>query len=284
MLFSRATTCYLNPLILFGCLLLGQRVVLVSALRVPGSPSKSFNTRQPKYGNIDIRDVYSPRITDPSEGTVWIAGLNATIKWDISNPPRNITNRAGEIVLGRFNGTDDNEHLDLVSVFFQENPLADDFDLLSGSVTIEVPDVEPGEDYFIFNVVALLSVFFSILRLVVASPIPESLSARGGLTVYRPKISEQSVGTQWERGQKHTISWDTSSIPKQNENDTGTLLLGFLEKDSENLDFDNPLADDFSLKKGSITFTVPRHLERKKGYIVALLGDSGNISKPFAIV
>ena len=64
---------------------------------------------------------------------------------------------------------------------------------------------------------------------------------------------------------------------------------------------DHPLADNFPLKKGSVTFTVPKHLEQKKGYIVAraypfstspavahpglaVLGDSGNISGPFAVV
>ncbi|KAJ8080426.1 hypothetical protein PM082_017259 [Marasmius tenuissimus] len=130
-------------LFLFGFLCLGGQG-LVSALRVPDSLFKSFDTNRSLNDRAIIaRDVYSPKITNPTRNNVWIVGLNATIEWDTSKPPQNITNDIGEILLGRFNGTDDNEHLDL------EHPLAENFSLLSGSVTVEVPDVEPGEDYFI---------------------------------------------------------------------------------------------------------------------------------------
>ncbi|KAJ8080427.1 hypothetical protein PM082_017260 [Marasmius tenuissimus] len=135
-----------------------------------------------------------------------------------------------------------------------------------------------------FNFIAIVAVFFSVLRLAVASPIPESLHLRGELIVYRPRIIQASIGARWQRGQTRTVSWDTSDLPQEKENATGTLLLGFLEARDENLDIDHPLADNFPLKKGSVAFTVPKHLERKKGYIIALLGDSGNISGPFAVV
>ncbi|KAK1226267.1 hypothetical protein PQX77_010740 [Marasmius sp. AFHP31] len=135
-----------------------------------------------------------------------------------------------------------------------------------------------------FNVVAIVAVLFSVLQLAIASPIPKTLHLRGELIVHRPRIIQASIGARWQRGQTRTVSWDTSDLPREKENATGTLLLGFLEESDENLDIDHPLADNFPLKKGFVTFTVPKHLERKNGYIVALLGDSGNISGPFAVV
>ncbi|KAF9267299.1 hypothetical protein L218DRAFT_855737 [Marasmius fiardii PR-910] len=113
---------------------------LVSGLRVLGSPSVSVDSIQNYFL---YRDVYSPRITNPTGDTVWTVGLNATITWDMSSMPKNITNSNGEVVLGHLNGTDSNEHLDL------RHPLAEGIDLHSGNVTIIIPEVEPGENYFV---------------------------------------------------------------------------------------------------------------------------------------
>ncbi|KAG7088281.1 hypothetical protein E1B28_012294 [Marasmius oreades] len=119
--------CSFNPRILFGCFFW---MVLASGLRILGD-------------NLLSRDVYSPRITSPARGTVWMVGYNATITWDTSNPPQHITNAIGEIVLGHLNENDSNEHLDL------GHPLAEGFDLRSGTVTVKVPEVKPGENYFV---------------------------------------------------------------------------------------------------------------------------------------
>ncbi|KAF9267300.1 hypothetical protein L218DRAFT_995567 [Marasmius fiardii PR-910] len=135
-----------------------------------------------------------------------------------------------------------------------------------------------------FNIVVILCTLLSVLKLVAASPVLANPLARDAELVYRPKIVQESVGTEWRRGSTRTISWDTSNLPKEKKNDTGTLLLGYLEHDNENLDINYPLADNFPLSKGSVTFAVPKHLERKQNYVVALLGDSGNISGPFAVV
>ena len=40
-------------------------------------------------------------------------------------------------------------HVRILNLFSKEHPLAENFNLFLGSVTIGVPDVEPGEDYFI---------------------------------------------------------------------------------------------------------------------------------------
>jgi len=48
---------------------------------------------------LNKRDVYVPRILDPHAGTVWISDQQATVTWDTSNPPQQITNRKGLIIL-----------------------------------------------------------------------------------------------------------------------------------------------------------------------------------------
>ncbi|KAK7692876.1 hypothetical protein QCA50_004511 [Cerrena zonata] len=93
-------------------------------------------------GILQSRDVYSPKIIQPNGRTVWIAGTTVTVKWDTSNAPKKITNKEGMIVLGYIDdGT--SEHLDY------KHPLADKFDIMQGSMDVQVPDVEPRDDYII---------------------------------------------------------------------------------------------------------------------------------------
>jgi len=53
---------------------------------------------------LNKRDVYVPSILNPHAGTVWVSGQQATVTWDTSNPPKQITNGNGLIILrkGRY--------------------------------------------------------------------------------------------------------------------------------------------------------------------------------------
>lgn len=56
--------------------------------------------------------------------------------------------------------------------------------------------------------------------------------------VVRPAITVPAAGTMWITNTTQTISWDTSSIPAEAQNQTGLILLGHIEPgdSSEHLD------------------------------------------------
>jgi len=87
-------------------------------------------------------DVYSPPITYPTASTVWEVGYSYNVTWDVSNPPKRITNKIGMIVLAKG------------GVLNDEAPLATGFSILNGKQQITVPDVTPGSDYSIVCVYA----------------------------------------------------------------------------------------------------------------------------------
>jgi len=78
------------------------------------------------------RDVFVPKILAPTTGAVWTAGSTVTVKWDVSNHPKQITNGLGKVVLVT-NGLLDFEH-----------PIASGFDILLGKYDIVVPNVPAG--------------------------------------------------------------------------------------------------------------------------------------------
>ncbi|KAH9000442.1 hypothetical protein EDB92DRAFT_1763897, partial [Lactarius akahatsu] len=92
--------------------------------------------------------------------------------------------------------------------------------------------------------------------------------------VVSPQITCPKASTTWNEGDKVTVTWDTSGIPRTS-NFTGQLLLGCVTGDSENLDIDRPLAQDFFLNEGSVQIVVP-NVPDGSHYIVVLFGDSGN--------
>jgi len=83
---------------------------------------------------IESRDVYVPPILYPHAGTVWKVKNHHNVTWDISNPPKQITNGIGLIML-RKGG--------LATPLI----LADNFNILLGRIEVEVPWVIPGDDY-----------------------------------------------------------------------------------------------------------------------------------------
>ncbi|EIM81626.1 uncharacterized protein STEHIDRAFT_22683, partial [Stereum hirsutum FP-91666 SS1] len=100
--------------------------------------------------------------------------------------------------------------------------------------------------------------------------------------VVDPPITSPDASTVWTVGSSVTVTWNTSVIPPEAQNSTGTLVLGFQTSDSENLQLDDPLAKGFLLTDGSVQITVPDVTE-KSNYIVVLFGDSGNASPEFTI-
>uniref|UniRef100_A0A0W0FUE6 Yeast cell wall synthesis Kre9/Knh1-like N-terminal domain-containing protein n=1 Tax=Moniliophthora roreri TaxID=221103 RepID=A0A0W0FUE6_MONRR len=129
-----------------------------------------------------------------------------------------------------------------------------------------------------FNAIAIFFLLSTIARLVFAIPVPDqSVHRPNKLIVYNPSIKPDSIGSTW-------VAWETSDLPEEEKNGTATLLLGRLENGSENLDVYYPLATNVPLSDGQVTIKVPKHCEPKSNYIIALLGDSGNISNMFSII
>ncbi|KAF8488659.1 hypothetical protein F5888DRAFT_1622238 [Russula emetica] len=130
-----------------------------------------------------------------------------------------------------------------------------------------------------------VALLFSLAISMSASAAPIVLSSLSERDVWAPPVINPTTGTIWKIGSDQTVTWDTSNPPSQVTNPIGTLLLGYLNADGsggENLDVDNPLAQNFQLAAGSVTITVPK-VEPNDNYIVALIGDSGNISNEFTI-
>ena len=87
-------------------------------------------------GPVAILDVYAPAVTYPVAGTVWKRGETHNVTWDASSPPTQITNPKGRIQLRKGGIT---------------SPLilANDFDILAGTIEVTVPWVVDGNDYSI---------------------------------------------------------------------------------------------------------------------------------------
>ncbi|TFK75403.1 hypothetical protein BDN72DRAFT_516476 [Pluteus cervinus] len=85
---------------------------------------------------VSTRDVFVPPVLTPAEGAVWPIGSTQTVTWDVTNPPKQITNPVGRILL-RQGGLTTNI------------TLASGFDILLGTIDVTVPDVTPDSDYAI---------------------------------------------------------------------------------------------------------------------------------------
>ena len=58
-----------------------------------------FTVQASPIPDLERRDVFTPPILDPHEGTVWKSGEERTVVWDASNPPAILTNPIGRIML-----------------------------------------------------------------------------------------------------------------------------------------------------------------------------------------
>jgi len=131
-----------------------------------------------------------------------------------------------------------------------------------------------------------VALLFTMVLGTFSSAAPVVLNSRPSVRdVWAPPITYPTVGIVWKTGSTVTVTWDKSSPPAEVTNPIGSLLLGFMNPDGsggENLDIDNPLASGFKLTDGNVTFKVPQ-VQTKTNYIVALIGDSGNVSPQFTI-
>ncbi|KAI0667623.1 hypothetical protein C8Q78DRAFT_981399 [Trametes maxima] len=131
-----------------------------------------------------------------------------------------------------------------------------------------------------------LTTVFSVLAAAVAVSAAPARTFSGPKVdvVFRPNLTAPQGGEVWAVGSTQTISWETDNIPEENKNQTGLILLGYIQGDSidEHLDVSNPLAVNFPITAGKAEVTVPDVPERDD-YVVVLFGDSGNASPKFTI-
>ncbi|KAL5519896.1 hypothetical protein ACEPAG_1556 [Sanghuangporus baumii] len=120
------------------------------------------------------------------------------------------------------------------------------------------------------------------VQLVVAGPLV--LVSGGRRDIANPPVISPNASTVWVVGQAQTVLWDTSDLPQQITNLQGVVVLGFLNDSSgnEHLMIDSPLASGFDIRSGQVNIVVP-DVEPRTDYIIALMGDSGNISDEFTI-
>ncbi|KAM5534991.1 hypothetical protein V8D89_011364 [Ganoderma adspersum] len=133
---------------------------------------------------------------------------------------------------------------------------------------------------------AVLSVLAAATAAVSAAPAKVFNSNDVGKVdlVFRPDITAPVAGAVWNTGTIQTITWDTSDIPTEALNQTGLVLLGYIEDGdmSEHLDVQHPLASRFPITDGSVNITVPE-VDTRDDYVIVLFGDSGNTSPKFTI-
>ncbi|WFD28840.1 hypothetical protein MNAN1_003855 [Malassezia nana] len=132
-----------------------------------------------------------------------------------------------------------------------------------------------------FLVASLAALAFAVAS-AVASAVPGNEASLQKRIVYSPKIVYPTAGTQWKVGDHVNVTWDVSRLPPQLKNATGTIRLGHIEGNDSNEHLADTLADEFLLRTGNVTFSVPK-VDPRDDYVVVLFGDSGNHSPKFSI-
>jgi hypothetical protein len=85
---------------------------------------------------LEKRDVFTPPVLYPHNGTVWKIGQHHNVTWDTSNAPAELSNPVGLILLRKAGET--------TPVI-----LANNFSILLGRIEVTVPWVVDGADYSI---------------------------------------------------------------------------------------------------------------------------------------
>ncbi|KXN84049.1 hypothetical protein AN958_00499 [Leucoagaricus sp. SymC.cos] len=81
-------------------------------------------------------DVYNPPLVKPAAGDTWPVGTRQLVKWDVSHPPAQITNRTGTIYISRGGRLLD-----------YDSPLDYGFDIMAGERWVTVPPMPTAYDY-----------------------------------------------------------------------------------------------------------------------------------------
>ncbi|KAF8158541.1 hypothetical protein B0H34DRAFT_656283 [Crassisporium funariophilum] len=84
---------------------------------------------------LAARDVFVPPVISPNNKSTWKIGSTQTVKWDVTHPPKQITNTGVQIILVKAGKLD------------MEHPLAVGKNVMEGSLSVTVPKVAPGSDY-----------------------------------------------------------------------------------------------------------------------------------------
>jgi len=79
----------------------------------------------------------------------------------------------------------------------------------------------------------------SALALAVSTTTATPVDARGALIVVTPPVTSPKAGDIWPIGSGQLVQWDTSGIPDQARDYTGSIVLGYDDgfSSSENLDY-----------------------------------------------
>lgn len=126
---------------------------------------------------------------------------------------------------------------------------------------------------------SLFSTLFLVLsQLIAAAPIQPD-----NFIVVRPQITYPTAGVVLYTGSPCTVTWLTKDIPDEAKNYHLTLLIGYEENNSENLDnskcnyslnlhllhniSEHPLATHIPIMSGKVEITVPLGLPKKDNYI-----------------
>ncbi|KAH9060459.1 hypothetical protein EDB87DRAFT_1562079 [Lactarius vividus] len=127
------------------------------------------------------------------------------------------------------------------------------------------------------------ALFSALVLAVSTTATPVHVAKRSELIVVSPTITSPTEGARWPILSQQVVTWDTSDIPPSGQNNTGRILLGYLEDgdDSEHLNWE--LASGFLLTAGCQNVTVPL-VRPRDTYVLALLGDAANLSPKFSIV
>ncbi|KAF8968953.1 hypothetical protein BDZ97DRAFT_1797190 [Flammula alnicola] len=112
----------------------------------PCMPCQASNRRDTPWdrGFPSSRGLYSPKITNPTNATVWSTGSDVVVTWDLRDMPDKTSNPKGTLLLGCLEDGSDDEHLNI------EHPLASNFDIKNGFVAFKCPKApKPCERYIV---------------------------------------------------------------------------------------------------------------------------------------
>ncbi|PPQ76518.1 hypothetical protein CVT26_013352 [Gymnopilus dilepis] len=208
-------------------------------------PCRAPNTRFSGWDqDISARGiVYNPRITHPTNNTVWSSGSDVAVTWcvcpvdfqsttliisrfstirDVRDMPKENSSQKGRILLGYLEDGSQNEHLDI------GHPLASDFNLGDGFVTFQCPKVEPRKDYIIVckfqftnpklkshqhlnyllvhNLIMLLNTFVASVLFAAAS-FAAPINGPQELIVFNPPILYPKASSSWAAGSEQIVRW-----------------------------------------------------------------------------
>ncbi|KIM35908.1 hypothetical protein M413DRAFT_324780 [Hebeloma cylindrosporum] len=121
----------------------------------------------PWHRRLSPRGPYTPKITNPTNGTVWNTGSDVVVTWDVRDMPEKNSNEKGTLLLGYLEDDSTDEHLNIGECLprsskrldmrrfltrcpcHAEHPLASGFNMDGGFVNFRCPKVETRKNYIV---------------------------------------------------------------------------------------------------------------------------------------